>query len=162
MFERLPDSNQKLVVINCSKSVDEVKEHRVYICPAEGSAYKHQESRYFGLYKKMTVSHIANIEAVVRVNTDNSTSFYWIAGSGSEEHYRQKALAFATELRFSKEDPPTPVKVFILGVLHKTDFKKDVRGGMQGNKQYFDVSEYNITTAGYLAPKLNGKTWPKN
>ncbi len=158
----MSDSNQKLVIINCSKSADEVLDRQVYICPAEGGAYQHQESRYFGLYKKMTVSHIANIEAVVRVNTDYSTEFLWGFGGAGREYYQQKALEVAKELRFSRENPPTDVKVFILGVLNKTSYRKSSHGSLQGSKQYEDMSEYNVDNAGFIAPKLYDKTWPKN
>lgn len=157
----MSDANQKLIIINCTKSADEVISRQVYICPAEGGSFKHQESRYFGLYKKMTVSHIANIEAVFRVNTDLSTEYLWGFGGGNQDYYRQKAIDLAKELRFSREDPPTDVKVFLLGVLNKTDFKKNSQGGMQGSKQYEDMSEYNVDNAGLIASKLYGKTWPK-
>lgn len=157
----MPDDNQKLIIINCTKTADEVVSRQVYICPADGGTYQHRESRYFGLYKKMTVSHIANIEAVVRVNTDHSTEFLWGFGSASQDYYRQKALELAKELRFDRENPPTDVKVFILGFLNKTDFKKNSHGGMQGSKQYEDMSEYNVDNAGLIASKLYGKTWPK-
>ena len=156
MSERLSSDNQQLLIINCAKSWQEVERERVYICPADQATSNHKPSRYFGLYRSSKVSHVANIEAVVKVLPGEKTEFEWIAGGGREQDYQQKALASALSLRPNSE---VPVKVFILGVLQETDFKKDTRGGMQGSKQYFDVSKLNVDTAGFLAMKLRGKTW---
>ncbi len=156
MSEKLSGDNQQLLVINCAKTWQEVERERVYICPAEQGSYNHKPSRYFGLYRTMKVSHVANIEAVVKVFPDETTQFEWITGGGREQDYQQKALTYALNLR-----PRTdlPVKVFILGILQETDFKKDTRGSMQGSKQYIDVSKLNVDSAGFLAMKLRGKTW---
>jgi hypothetical protein len=162
MVEKLPADNQVLVIINCSKSADEVIENRAYLCPAEGTAYQHKPVRYFGVYKNRTVLRIANIEAVVRVNTDLSTEFYYVAGGAGESIYQERAIKLAKDLRFSRENPPTDVKVFILGYMNETNIKKATPGGMQGSKQYEDMGEYNVDSAGLLASKLYNKTWPKN
>lgn len=156
MTERLTSDNQTLLVINCARSWQEVERERVYICPADQGTYNHQPSRYFGLYRTLKVSHVANIEAVVDVAADDSTKVKWIAGGGREQDYQQKALTYANNLRPRSD---FPVRVFVLGILQETDFKKDTRGGMQGSKQYIDVSKLGVDTAGFLAMKLRGKTW---
>ncbi|MBO0351562.1 hypothetical protein J0895_21250, partial [Phormidium pseudopriestleyi FRX01] len=52
-----------------------------------------------------------------------------------------------------------PARVFILADLHPTDFVKASPGGMQGSKQYFDISKLNVRDAEDLAHKLKGTTW---
>lgn len=60
----------------------------------------------------------------------------------------------------SKARPGTyPTRVFLLGELYETDFRKDSPGGMQSSKQYFDVSPLKFTDAQGLAAALRGKTW---
>ena len=145
-----------MMIINCAKTWQEVEREKVYICPAAEGAYNHKPSRYFGLYRNKKVSHISNIEAVVKILPDETTQVEWISGFGREEDYRRQALLTALKLRPRNE---FPVKVFILGILQETDFKKDSTGGMQGSKQYFDVSKLNVNTAGFVARELRGKTW---
>jgi len=52
-----------------------------------------------------------------------------------------------------------PVRVFVLGDLHDTDFKKPTPGGMFGAKKYFDIRSLQVEDAKDLADKLNGKSW---
>ncbi|MBN9390806.1 MAG: hypothetical protein J0I20_22435 [Chloroflexi bacterium] len=156
MDEKLAWDNQVLLVVNCAKSFEEVERERAYICPADKGAYNHRPSRYFGLYHGKGVSAVANIEAAVDVQPDDSTTIRWIGGLGRETDYRMKAVGLANKLRPKNE---FPVRVLILGVLQATDFRKDSRGGMAGSTQYFDVSSFGITGAGFLAGKLRGKKW---
>lgn len=156
MTTQLPKNDQTMLIVNCARSWQEVEREHVYICPSEGANHKHKLSRYFGVYHNLKVSHVANIEAVIDVYPGNTTTTRWIGGGGKESDYQQKAIAYVNRLR-----PQTdiPLQVFILGYPQATDFKKGSPGGMQGSKQYMDVSSLEVDTAGYLALKLNGRLW---
>ncbi|HEX2913487.1 MAG TPA: hypothetical protein VH186_21975 [Chloroflexia bacterium] len=156
MAEKLPDDNQTLLIVNCSKSWQEVVAEGVYICPAAGGAYNHHPTRYFGVYHDKKVSHVANIEAVVDVNPDDSTTVRWLVWPVKEADFRKKAVAGANRLRPKNE---FPVRVFLLGPLQATNFNKDTHGGMQNSARYYDVSSLGVSTAGFLAHKLSGKKW---
>ena len=156
MTTMLPKDDQTLLIVNCAKTWQEVERERVYICPAEGSNYGNRPCRYFGIYHDQKVSHVANIEAVIDVQPDNETVVRWIGGGGREADYRQKAVDAATRLRTKAQ---LPLQVFVLGYPQATDFRKGSRVGMQGSKQYMDVSSLGVETAGYLAGKLWDKKW---
>ena len=52
-----------------------------------------------------------------------------------------------------------PLRVFLLGEPHETDFRKDSKGGMVGSKQYFDIGELAPEDSRDLAEKLKGRSW---
>ncbi len=156
MSEKLPKENQTLMIVNCTKTWQEVVDNKVYICPSVGAAYNYRPARYFGVYHSRKVSHVANIEAVIDVQLDGTTNVRWTALSFKEAEQRQKAVEQANQLR-PKAD--FPVQVIILGVVQPTDFTKESPGGMFGSVKYLDVSGLEVDTAGYLAMKLRDKNW---
>ena len=125
------------------------------MCPAEGGAYSHRRSRYFGRYRHKTVDYIAEIEAVVDVRSANDAEILWANGGETSTSYKKRAITNA--LRFRPNG--LPLRVFLLGDGHTTDFVKDTKGGMQGSKKYLDVSKFRVNGAAQLAAKLHGKTW---
>src|SRR3954453_19797118 len=118
MTTLLPKDDQTLMIVNCSKSWEQVEHDRIYICPVN---YSHRPCRYFGIYHDLKVGHVANIEAVVDVHPDGSTNIRWIGAGGQEADYRQKALDYFNNL---KPKSPNPLQIFILGILQATSFKK--------------------------------------
>ncbi len=156
MIEKLPKDNQILLVVNCTQTWEEVERERAYICPAQSGPYNHRPSRYFGVYHNKSVSTVANIEAAIDVNADESVTVRWISGLDTQDNYRRRAIEFAKRLRPKNE---FPVRVLILGYPQATDFRRDGRGGMVGSTQYFDVTNQEVDSAGELAQKLRGKNW---
>jgi hypothetical protein len=150
----LPRWKTRLDVVNCSGIPTDVTDHGVYICPAEGGPYKHSRAKYFGMYQKKTVGHIAHIDAVVRFGADGMASIQWNNGDTSDD----ALVARASELRASLR-PGAAVRVFLLGQRFATDFKKTTSGGLQGSKLYFDVARLEPKSAEDLAAKLLGKSW---
>ncbi len=149
-------TNQILDIVNCARTWQEVKEQRVYICPARGTAYQHQPAHYFGVYYNRSVQLVANIEAVVEVTAEGTAEIKWQFGGDRAANYQTRAIDAAKRLR---PESDLPVQVFILDVLQATDFKKDTAGSMVGTKKYIDVSSLGVDSAGYLAGKLSGKKW---
>ena len=63
------------------------------------------------------------------------------------------------KLRQQTNDNWYPVRVFVLGSFHSTNFAKTSPGGMQVSKRYFDISKLKVEDAKDLAGKLQDKTW---
>ena len=156
MTSKLAQTDQTLLIINCAKSWQEVVQNQVYICPVQGASSNFKPARYFGVYHNLTVSHVANIEAVIDVDEQHNTTVRWLAGGGAEADYRARAVEKTTKLR---QQADFPVRVILLDYLQATGFKKGSRGGMQNSKQYLDVSSVGVNSAGYLAGKLWDKSW---
>lgn len=147
----LPNWKNLLDVINCVSTVHEI-EGGTYLCPAQGGAYQHLRSRFFGMYANKTVSKVAEIEAVVDVMAVDEQTIKWVNGDLDREVAKERAVELLGQFR----PGVMPTRVFILGPLFETDFRKDTRGGMLGSKQYFTVKAGSTEE---LADQLNGKTW---
>ena len=151
----LPSWKYRLDVVNCARYFDLVKDHKIYTCPTEGAARKHRRSLYFGTYRHRCVELIAKIEAIVDLTSADESNLVWKNDSRSGSDL----VNIAVERRQQTGESWYPVRVFVLGDLHPTDFKKTSPGGMFGNKQYFDVRSLKVENAEDLANKLNGKNW---
>jgi len=151
----LPSWKYHLDVVNCRVSFDDVLQHQIYVCPATDGSYNHRRSLYFGMYRNKRVEQIAKIEAVVDLESEESFSIKW-----KNIHKSKLELAEMARIRRRQIDNSWyPARVFILADLHPTDFVKASPGGMQGSKQYFDISKLNVRDAEDLAHKLKGTTW---
>ena len=150
----LPSWKDWLDVVNCAGLPSDITEGQVYMCPASGGAYSHDRCRYFGMYRSKRVELVAEIEAVVDVDA-NSTTLKWNNISDADSDIKNRALTKANKLRPKER----PLRVFLLGPLKETDFRKDTPGGMQGSKQYFNISHLGAKNASDLADRLKGRCW---
>lgn len=152
----LPSWKEWLDVVNCAGLPEDITEGGVYMCPTEGGAYAHTRCRFFGMYRNKRVEFVAEIEAVVDVDLDAKTAVIkWKNISGADIEFQKRARAKVHELR--PDEGPT--RIFLLGPLSKTDFQKDLPGGMRGSKQYFNIAKFNAKTAAELAASLDGLKW---
>jgi hypothetical protein len=151
----LPSWNRWLDVVNCAGLPEDILEDNVYMCPAAGGAYMHGRCAFFGMYRNKLVEKIAEIRAVVDVETESSVSIKWKNVETDNAALSKEAVAVVMKNRPDE----LPVRVFLLGQLHDTEFRKDSPGGMMGSKQYFDISFLEAKDAKELAELLNGKTW---
>lgn len=151
----LPAWGDWLDVVNCAGIPEDILESNVYMCPAAGGAYSHDRCAFFGMYRNKRVEKVADILAVVDVDSATSATVKWNNGSNDTSPLMKKAIDIV--LRRRPEDMPT--RVFLLGQLFETDFRKDSPGGMMGSKQYFNVARLGATTADEVARALNGKVW---
>jgi hypothetical protein len=152
----LPSWQRWLDVVNCAGYPDDVLRAHVYMCPAAGGAYSHYRCKFFGMYRNKTVERVALIEAVVDVEDESKAFVRW----------RNPSAPAAAELstrareKVSQERPGQyPTRVFLLGELYETDFRKDSPGGMMASKQYFDISSLRVADAQALAVALRGRSW---
>jgi hypothetical protein len=151
----LPRWKERLDVVNCSGRPTEILTENVYICPARGGSYNHKRARFFGMYHQKSVRHVAQIDAVVQVEHDGSTCLQWRNADRPEPELLDLALEKAQRLRPGAD----ALRVFLLGPLAATDFRKPTKGGMQTSKRYFDIEKLHARDAADLAEKLAGKTW---
>ncbi len=154
----LPSWESRLDVVNCAGLPNDVLLENVYICPATGGAYNHAKCKYFGMYRGKRVEKIAIIEAVVDLDDNEKSKVKWHIVPGRDADFIQQAR---TKLQKLSQTRPRqyPVRVFLLGQLHDTDFRKDTPKGMFGSKRYFDLAVLNPADAKELASRLSGKTW---
>ena len=150
----LPRWSQILDVVNCAGMPEEILDDHVYICPASGGAYSHARCAYFGMYKEKHVSKIAAIRAVVDVNSHEDVKINWINIPSDKKVIEIESIKAVQKLR-----PGYPWRVFLLDVLHDTNFVKDSYGGMINSKRYFNISSLQPKDASDLAQKLLSKKW---
>ena len=150
----LPTWKYRLDVVNCAKLPDDILNGEVYMCPAQGGAYSHKRSMYFGFYRNKKVEKIAIIEAVIDVEDRATGEMRWKNVEGKDEAFIQKAIEKVISLR-----DEYPTRVFLLGDLFDTEFRKNTRGGLMGSKVYFDVSSLHPQGGKDLALKLSGEEW---
>ena len=150
----LPSWETRLDVVNYEGLPDDVLIENVYMCPAAG-ADNHDRCKYFGMYRRKRVEKIAVIEAVVDVEDDESAALKWRNVTGPQADSIKKARAELQQLT-QLRPRQYPLRVFLLGPLHDTDFRKDTPGGMFGSKRYFDVGAFDVEK---LASQLREKTW---
>ncbi len=148
----------RLDVVNCGRSKGSVIEKKVYTCPAKGGSYQHRRSKYFGVYKDKTVSHVAEILMVADVDEKGDILCLW-CNSDSEADCEKYEEEIKNKLEKGEIEGYRPIRVFLLGEFYDTNFQKDSRGGMMGLKTYFDVSSLRVSNAEELALKLCDKDW---
>jgi len=151
----LPRWKTRLDVVNCAGIPQEVLAGQVYLCPATGGAYSHKRAQYFGMYRDKRVSRIAQIEAVVDLESKGAANIKWKNVARTDVDLIRQAREKHSIWRPNRY----PHRVFLLGELFETDFLKGTKYPMQGSKQYFDVSALNPSGTKDLAEKLRGKTW---
>jgi len=151
-WERLLD------VVNCAGLPQEVIEGNVYLCPATGGNYNHSRSKFFGMYRNKKVERVAEIEAVVDVESAQTARLKWKNVKGHDADFI--ALAREKHQKWRADDYPT--RVFLLSPLQETAFHKATKRGMLQSKRYFDIGALAATDAKDLASKLRDRTWPEN
>lgn len=155
----LPDWKHKLDVCNCADNIQEQYDYNVYICPATGGSYSHKRCRYFGAYNNKHAQVVAEILGVVDLDSQDpeEADIRW---NNSDSLSDEELAAEAVGRKYASRPNRTEnARVFVLGELYDTAFKKDSKGGMIGSKRYFDVEELNVDTAAELADALDGMGW---
>ncbi len=147
----------RLDVVNCARSFDEVLRDKAYTCPAEGGKYSHKRCQYFGTYRNRCVERVALIEALVDLQSEDikTHTLRWKNVEVEDKELIEKARVIHQRLQGNRY----PLRVFLLSGLYATNFVKGTPGGMFGVKKYFDVSSLNANDAFNLAAKLKDKTW---
>ena len=151
----LPSWRYRLDVVNCKGSFDSVLQYKIYTCPAQGGSYNHRRSLYFGTYRNKCVEQIAQIEAVVDLESEDEAIVVWRNDNRTEK----ELVEIAIERRQKLGDFWYPVRIFVLGDMYPTNFVKASSGGMFVSKQYFDIAKLKVSSAEDLAAKLREKTW---
>lgn len=151
----LPSWRDWIDVVNCAVIPGDITAGGVYMCPARGGAYSHDRCRYFGMYRNKRVELVAEIEAVVDVDLDSEATLLWKNGANGDSELLSRARKKVTDLRPGQG----VIRVFLLGPLFPTEFRKDSPGGMQSSKRYFNVASIHAKDAEDLAQRLKGRAW---
>lgn len=141
-------------VIACGELPGDVLEDKVFMCPATGGTYSHGRCAYFGMYQEKRVEYVADILALVEVESENSATTRWRNTDTDKPFFEERAKQAVKNRRPGE----FPTLVMILGELYKTDILKDTPYGLR-NKQYFNISSFKAKNAQELAERLKGKTW---
>ncbi len=150
-------SFETIDIVNSAKSEfrQMIFSDNVYLCPAKGGQYAHKQCKYLGVYWEKRVGAIAEIEAVVDIQSEDEAEIYWDEGNETVEKYINLAKEKALLLRPND----LPIRVFLLKNLHETNFIKDSLGGMFGSKQYLNIEDLSVSDSKDLAKKLIGRKW---
>jgi hypothetical protein len=151
----LPSWSNWLDVVNCAGIPEDILETNAYMCPATGGAYSHSRCAFFGMYRNKCVERIADILAVVDVESAVSAAIKWKNSPDDDSTLKKKAI----EIVLQRRPDDLPTRIFLLGELFETEFIKDSPGGMMGSKQYFNVGRLGAKTAQEVACALRGKVW---
>lgn len=159
--EVLPKWKYLLDVVNCSGSLNEIKQN-VYMCPDTGGAYNHRRAKYFGAYAHKKVAEIFEIKAVVvfdknlsnvRINWKNEVT---VNDNTIVELAKNSVRTWQGRI---DENKTVPLQVFLLDNRQETNFIKESSGGMLQSKKYFWDIASDCKNAQDLAKKLKDKKW---
>ena len=144
-----------LDVTNCAQYSHIQIEDGVYMCPDKSGAYTHSRCKYFGVYHEKEVSHVAEIKALIRVNSSKECK----VERKIDDRISDSELTKTALIMIDKHGWKLPAQVFLLGERYKTNFIKDSKGGLFASKKYFNIASLNVQNAEELAFKLNGIVW---
>jgi hypothetical protein len=151
----LPSWRERLDVVNCAGIPEDITRGGVYMCPARGGAYTHDRCRFFGMYRRKRVELVSEIEAVVDVDPESEAMLLWKNVATVESELLGRARKKVIDLRPGQG----VIRVFLLGPLFPTEFRKDSPGGMQSSKRYFNIASIDANNAEDLAQRLRGRAW---
>jgi len=158
----LPKWKYLLDVVNSGKTMNEIIEQNVYMCPDTGGPYDHQRAKYFGPYANKVVDNIFEISAIVVIDRNlGETSIKWKNDLDAKDDdlisdARNKLQIWKWRV---DENKSVPVQVFLLDKRESTKFIKDSSGGMFASKQYFRNIAEDCENSKELAKKLLNKNW---
>lgn len=129
----------RLDIVNCSKSIEDIKEKGYYACPLNGSNYNHKKSKIFMAYNNKQIEFIANIEAVINYDENGKENRIYCMKKVNKKYQFGEII--------EKEDRQNiDLKFFILSDITPIEnCKKSSSNGMYGNKMYIETKkECNI------------------
>ena len=154
--ELLPTWDNRLDVVNCVGSIDEVLNEKIYACPAEGRPYSHRRAKYFGVYYNKKVHLLFQIDGVAIVEENcRKIKLKYNNTLDDDSSLVKRAKVFVKENR-NEEIKNRSLQVFLLSNEERVSFIKDSDGGMYGSKIYFDIECNDVKD---LAVKINGRKW---
>jgi len=159
----LPRWKHLLDVVNCGKTMDEIKAG-AYMCPNRSGPYTHVRARYLGTYQAKSIPSIHEIDALVACSPGAlEFQLRWKNNSQSETEIIERARQMTKRINPShvanlREEG---LQIFLLGAEVQTDFRKDTAGGLFGSHRYFRniAKTLEAANAKDLASKLKGRKW---
>lgn len=164
----LPKWKYLLDVVNSGKTMNEIIEQNVYMCPDTGGPYDHRRAKYFGPYANKVVDFIYEIRAIVVIDKNlGEATIKWKNDLDAKDDVLKREAKNKIQIWQWRidENKSVPVQVFLLDKREPTKFIKDSSGGMFASKHYFRDIAINCNNSNELAKKLLNKNWsdfPKN
>lgn len=125
----------RLDIVNCSKSIEDIKEKGYYACPLNGSNYNHKKSKIFMAYNNKQIEFIANIEAVINYDENGKENRIYCMKEVNKKY--QFGEIIEKEDRQNKD-----LKFFILSDITPIEnCEKSSSNGMYGNKMYIETKK---------------------
>lgn len=158
----LPKWKYLLDVVNSGKTMNEIFEQNVYMCPDTGGPYNHQKAKYFGPYSNKVVAFIFEIRAIVVIDRNlGEATIKWKNDSDAKDDQLKREARNKLQIWQWRidENKSVPVQVFLLDKREPTKFIKDSSGGMFASKKYFRDIAIDCNNSKELAKKLLNKNW---
>jgi len=150
-------SKYLLRIVPCNKSLELNEKYGIYYHPSDRGYTKH---RYIGLYAMKKVHSILEIDGVFDVNIKNgSITKDFIEGNKSDK-YDDKIKNIIEDARVLLGHKINTGHRFFCGSLHKTDYRKSSKWGIQGAR-FVNLKEEigEFESGSNVAKKLNGMEW---
>lgn len=120
----------RLDIVNCSKSIEDIREKGYYACPLNGSNYSHKKSKIFMAYNNKQIEFIADIEAIINYDENGKENrIYCMKKVDKNYKFGEKIEKKDKELKFFILSKITPIE----------NCKKSSSNGMYGNKMYIET-----------------------
>ena len=161
----LPNWRGYMDVCNCAREVDNLIAAETYICPASGGAYSHQRCEYLGMYWEKGVWRMAAIRGVVDVYPSDAPDSEWetkVLWNNEPDSLTNKDLSDLARQKFRaayRTDTDWDARVFVLGTLYETAFKKNSPGGMLGKRYLYIRGNSSSESVAETAERLKGQPW---
>ena len=155
-IEQFSGWENNLLVVNTSRSFDEVKSNMIYLSPNRSGHYKLRRSKFIGLYQNKSISYIAEIVGKVTFRTEKSKGFVWWNNIGENENdLIQLAKTRVENCDRSDWDEEFPVQAIIFKNLVPVNFT--TTKPMQNNNRIFPTKD--ASNISQLVQMVDGLTW---
>ena len=155
-IEQFSGWENNLLVVNTSRSFDEVKSNMIYLSPNRSGPYKLRRSKFIGLYQNKSISYIAEIVGKVTFRTEKSKGFVWWNNIGENENdLIQLAKTRVENCDRSDWDEEFPVQAIIFKNLVPVNFT--TTKPMQNNNRIFPTKD--ASNISQLVKMVDGLSW---
>ncbi len=157
-----PSWSRWMDVVDCGPSRAAVRASRVWASTIEGARHRHGRAKYFGMLAGGQVEEIAEIEAVVDIQSGGQVRLVWRNVEQNEPELLKRARQWFESL----PGGPSPSRVYLLGQFFATSLRCELEPTIPSDRRYLDVGSMGTPSIAELAKALEGrnasdlKSWP--
>lgn len=157
-IEQFSGWEDKLLIVNTSRSFDLVKDTAIYLSPNRSGNYKLARSKYIGLYNKKGVRAVAEIAGKVTFRTEKSGGYVWWKNTDiSNEEILNLARNRVFNYPRDDWDEPYPVQAIVMKNVKIINFENDTGKNFQRNNRVF--SSHDSNSLDELIERIDGNSW---